>query len=467
MNEQQLRERLAALTDQANAITEAAQIANRDLSAEEMDTIEGIQADFERTERQIGVLARAREQRERAAASAGAVTTPANPSAPSNQLVVTGNQPTSTVARTRQDDGLQNSRLDPENRQRWGWQSLGDYALAVHTASRPGTSPDPRLVNAPTTYGVEAVGSDGGFAVPPEFRTNIMQKVQGEDSLLAMCDVAETGGNGMTVPQDNTTPWQSTGGVQAYWDGEATQFTQSKPALGEVTNKLHKLTALVPVTDELLEDAPSLTSWINRKAPEKMDYKIQQAIINGNGAGIPLGILNGGSTVLVAKETSQAANTILAANVLKMYSRMYAPWRFGSVWFINQDVEPQLMQMTINVKNVAGTENVGGSAVYIPPGGLSQSPYGSLLGRPVIPIQACQTLGTVGDIVFASMKQYWAVTKSAGVKSDASIHLFFDYGMTAFRFTFRLGGQPWYNSAISPANGSNTLGAFVTLATRG
>jgi HK97 family phage major capsid protein len=41
----------------------------------------------------------------------------------------------------------------------------------------------------------------------------------------------------MTMPTDMTTPWDSTGGIQAYWDGEAAAMTQSKPKLEEVTFK--------------------------------------------------------------------------------------------------------------------------------------------------------------------------------------------------------------------------------------
>lgn len=469
MNLEQLRARMAELLNSVKALSDGAAALGRDMTDDEIAQAEGMQADFDRTQRQVLMLERQEAQAAAASASNGRRTDPPAPNGTAiNDGVTAAAQPPARTAPSRQrgDDGLQNTRLDAADRQRWGWTDIGTFALAVKAATRSST-PDPRLVNAPTTYGQEAVGADGGFAVPPEFREAIMQKVQGENSLLAMADNTTTGGSGMTVPQDNTTPWQTTGGIQAYWDGEAELIGQSKPALGTVTNKLNKLTALVPVTDENLEDAASLASWINRKAPEKMDYKIQAALIDGTGVGMPLGILNGGSTVTVSKESSQAAATLLAANVLKMYARMYAPWRFGSVWFVNQDLEPALMQMTINVKNVAGTENVGGSAVYIPPGGLSASPYGMLLGRPVMPIQACKTLGTKGDIIFASMKQYWAVTKSAGVRSDSSIHLFFDYGLTAFRFTFRLGGQPWHSSPVTPANGSNTLGAFVALETRG
>lgn len=352
----------------------------------------------------------------------------------------------------------------------WGWNGFAEFCAAVKVASNPdgGAGVEKartRLLNAPTTYGQEGVGADGGFAVPPDFRTEIMRKVFAEDQLLQRTDQIPTASSGVTLPKDEAAPWSSTG-IQAYWEGEANQLQQRKPALENSTIKAHKLTALVPVTDELLEDAPAMGAYVLRKGPEVMNTRINDAIVRGTGAGMPLGILNSGCLVSVAKETSQAAATLLGANVIKMFSRLYAGWMADSVWLVNNDVLPQLLQLNIPIKNVAGTENVGGQPIYVPAGGLRDQPFDTLLGRPVLPIQSCSTLGTVGDIIFASLKQYGAVVRASGIRADSSIHLFFDYGVTAFRFTFRMGGQPWWSAPLSPKNGSTTIGPFVVLETR-
>ncbi|MGE0828950.1 MAG: phage major capsid protein, partial [Hyphomonadaceae bacterium] len=61
---------------------------------------------------------------------------------------------------------------------------------------------------------------------------------------------------------------------------------------------------------------------------------------------------------------------------------------------------------------------------------------------------------------------YLSVKKSAGIKAQTSIHLWFDQDITAFKFTLRIGGQPWWSAAISPRDGSSTRSPFVTLASR-
>jgi HK97 family phage major capsid protein len=88
------------------------------------------------------------------------------------------------------------------------------------------------------------------------------------------------------------------------------------------------------------------------------------------------------------------------------------------------------------------------------------------MGRPVIPTQHAATLGQAGDISLCAMNKYLCATKSGGVESSSSIHLWFDQDATAFKFRMRVDGQPEMNSAISPRAGSNTLSAFVVTAVR-
>ena len=125
-----------------------------------------------------------------------------------------------------------------------GYANLGEFAQDLSQASRGQINP--RLMNvAPAQIGTEGVGTDGGFTVPPDFRTAIWRKVAGEDSLLARTDQQVTGSNNIQIPSDETTPWDASGGIQTYWESEAGELTASKPKLGLKTIRLNKLTCLV------------------------------------------------------------------------------------------------------------------------------------------------------------------------------------------------------------------------------
>lgn len=447
MNVEQLREKMAGLSQQMLDICAVAEAEDRELTDEEIDQIESLKAQYKATEKRINVMEDSYDMADKLATPNPRKTEP-NPTAGDD-----GTQGKNISARPSA-----RIQVQPNYKNNWGFKSFGDFAESVYKAHPSQGKVDPRLINAPSTYSTEGTGADGGFAVPPEFRTEIWQKVSEEESLLRYCDQMPTTRNTMTFPKDETTPWQTSGGVLAYWESEAGQLTQSKLALQSDTIKLDKLTALVPVTDELLEDAPSLDAYLRRKVPMKMGFKVDNAIINGTGAGEPLGILNANCLVSQAKDSGQTADTITVTNIVGMWSLCYAPCRSRAIWVYNQDIEPQLLTMTI-----AGA-NSGVYPVYMPPGGLSDSPYGRIMGRTAVPHQAAKTLGDKGDILLLDLTQYQILMKSGGIRTDVSIHLFFDYDMTAFRFILRITGKPWWQSKITPASGStNYLSCFVSL----
>lgn len=353
---------------------------------------------------------------------------------------------------------LSAARVTPNAR--GGFPSFGDFAVAVRNGSVPNRQPDQRLMNSATTYGNEGVGADGGFLVPPDFAREIMVKVNDQENLLSRATQLTPSGNSMTIPKDETTPWQSSGGVQVYWEGEGATIPASKGTFETSTVRLAKLTALVPISDDLLDDAPGMESWLRAKAPAKMAAKINTGFVRGTGVGMPLGMLNSPSLISVAEESAQPAATVYFANINKMWARFYAPWRRNAIWLINQDIEPQLDAMAFDPAATSKTP------VYVPQGGASAAPYALLKGRPVVPIEACSTLGTQGDIILVDMAQYWAFVKAGGIRTDTSMHLYFDQALTTFRFIFRLNGMPAWSAPITPENGSNTRSWAVTLDTR-
>jgi HK97 family phage major capsid protein len=460
MNLEELRARLAELSNQATTISNQAESERRELTEQEQTELEQITNEFDGVERQITLLERAQAQNARASQSRGRVTEPQAPQ-PRNAEPRQARQP---------DDGLRNTRIQtPEERGRWGWNTLGDFAQAIKNHVQ-GTRTDQRLLNASaTTYSTEGVGADGGFAVPPEFKTAIQSLVLAEDNMLGRCDSMPTESNLVIVPTDEDPAWGSSGGVQVYRRAEAGTMTQSKLALKEVTVRVEEMYALVPVTDHLLQDATILSRILTTKAGEKMNFKINDEIINGTGAaGQMLGIMNSPSLVTVAKEGSQANDTIVAQNLLKMFSRMPDYARKRAVWLINQDIEPQLYNVNLTFKDAVGSAGIAaGVSGLVPEGGLRFDPTtGTLLGRPIIATEACATVGDTGDIILAYLPGYFAPYKAGGIRSDMSMHLWFDQGLTAFRWTFRVGGQPWLSAPISRKSGSNTLSHFVALATR-
>lgn len=356
-------------------------------------------------------------------------------------------------------------RLAVEDDPKRGFKNFAHFATRVFDAGNTPRADDMLMQVAAGTGMTQGVTSEGGVLVPPAFSKTIWDRVlQQSNSLLSYCDQipVDAGNESVTVPAINETSradGSRMGGIRGYWKAELTELTSSRPAFREVKLTPHELFVFAYISDKLLRNAPGTASRIlETGAASEIAFKIGDAIINGDGLGKPVGIIGHAATVSVSKETGQAAATVLTENLSKMLSRQHVNWRQGSVWFVNQDVEVALRSLTFPV----GT---GGVPVYLPPGGLSDSPYSMLYGKPVIPIEYCATLGTVGDIILANLNSYAAAIKGM-VDSAYSMHLKFDFAQTAYRVIFEIDGQPWLNSAITPYKGTATTSPIVTLATR-
>jgi len=308
----------------------------------------------------------------------------------------------------------------------------------------------------------EVIGSDGGYTVFPEINSNIIDRTY-DNSLWAMTDGYTVSGNNITFLANAETSRANGsrhGGLRGYWMPEGNTVTATKPTLREVSLKLVKLGVVVYLTQELIDDTGvALQQYITRKVSEEFKFMMGDSLINGTGAGQPLGILNAPSLVSVAKETLQGAATIYPENIAKMQSRFFAPNLPNMNWLHNQDIGPQMNLMTLGI----GTS---GQVVFMPPGGLSQAPYATLQGRPMLPTEFNATLGTQGDIIAADMGQILSITKG-GIMQAASTHVEFLTQQLALLFTIRINARPWESAPITPYKGtSNTQSNFVTLDTR-
>ena len=344
------------------------------------------------------------------------------------------------------------------------FDNFGEQLLAVarYKLSRDPGALDPRLVRAPTGAG-EVDPSAGGFLVQNDFSTAIFMRLYEMGQVLSRVRKLSisTVANSIKIPAVDETSratgsrW---GGVQSYWVGEGQTATATKPKFRLVELDLKKLLANWYVSDELLADSSVVNSIANEAFSEELTFMTEDAIFRGDGAGKPLGFINSPAKVSVAKESGQASKTIVYENVVKMWSRMWARSRANAVWFINQDVEPQLYTMS----QVIGTAGV---PVYLPANGISGQPYGTLFGRPVIAVEYADTVGNEGDISFVDLSQFVLADKG-GVQAASSMHVNFLQDEMVFRITYRVDGQPIWHSALTPYKGANTLSPFITLAAR-
>lgn len=342
------------------------------------------------------------------------------------------------------------------------WQSFGEFLQAVRHANLSTGQMDDRLrkQTLAATGSNETVGSEGGFLVGTDQSAEIMKRVYETGTLARRCrripiSAASNGVKINGIDETSRANGSRFGGVQAYWAAEAATVTATSPKFRKVELELKKLFALWYATEELLADAAAMTAVATDAVASELGFKLEDAIFRGSGAGQPRGVFaDSGIYVSVAKETSQTAATINAANVAKMFGRIWAKSIPTSEWFMNQDCLNQLPQMVI-----------GQQPIYAPPGGFSTAPFGTLLGRPINVIEQSETLGTQGDIALLDMSQY-ALAEKGGLQQASSMHVRFLYDEQVFKFTQRVDGRPLWHSSLTPFKGSATQSPFVFLDTR-
>ncbi len=455
MTLKELRERLAALRAEGRA--KAASFDKLEAKADRTedddtllatlgDEVEQISADIEQVERDIEALEAKRNRDRRFAGGADAAQSGARPHA----VVVDDVSPSE-----RRPAALGAGRsygADPVGMQ--GFNSAAEFALSVQIAATGGPVDD-RLLASDLSGAHTTGGASGeGFMVPPDLREAIWTVVMADDGLLARFDPEPTSRNRVENGADESTPWGSKG-VQAYWRAELDAMKSSKLSTTGRDVKLEELYALVEASEELLSDAPLLNSRLTRSAGEAIRWKAVDAFIDGDGVGKPLGFRNSKALVTVGKETDQEAGTINLQNILKIISQ--ALLGANDFWMAGQDALPQLAPITI-----------GDRPIYTPPlrGTNNMVDGGFLFGRPVVLSQHSQKLGAAGDLTFVNPDGYAAYTKNSGIEFASSIHLWFDRNARAFRWIFRVGGQPHLSEPVQAAKGKPSMSHFVELGAR-
>lgn len=358
--------------------------------------------------------------------------------------------------------GKDNIEEDPNG----GFKNVGEFASVLMKACDPrGGDLDKRLKYL-TKAGEVTQGYDPsvGFLFPVGFMTDLAPTFDKADNLLSgtkrlPIDASQQYVE-LTLPDDTDRTDGIAGGVTAYWKDELTQMTNTRPKVRQLRLEPHELYAYAIASDKSLRNAPiALGAYLQSTLVDAVNFKIGDSVINGDGVAKPLGLLASPSAISVTKETSQTAATINEANIAKMWKRMPANLRSSAVWLCNQDVEDQFDLMGRAAIGVTATVNPAIDTV------LYNRSNGTLKGRPVIFTEFCQTLGTAGDIILWHPGSYYTATK-AGQGPEMSVHIYFDYAKTAFRFIFEVDGKSKFNTVITPKNGNTTRSDIVYLQTR-
>ena len=336
--------------------------------------------------------------------------------------------------------------------------SLEEWTRAVIRAQRGGTI-DAALQRATEDGRVRAVltGGEiglGGALIPEEMAATLFIPPTTHRSIWSMCTSWTMSSAILEVPAvyDKThASGAAPYGVKFRWNRPGVDSSTSTRQSPIRTQQIRldasgTVEAYTVVNTPLVEDAAGEFADIFTMLFSKgLSWEMERVIVRGSGAGEPVGILNANARVGVTRAT---ASEVDRADIAAMQARLL-PGCFGrAVWLFNPAILTTL-------------EGVNDESIVraVPRPEVSNM---TIDGRPAIASEHCSALGTSGDILLADLAAYFIGNRQQ-LTVQMSPHPDFPRNRTHVRAIARFDGQPGIVTPITPAQGTDTLSAFVSL----
>jgi HK97 family phage major capsid protein len=158
------------------------------------------------------------------------------------------------------------------------------------------------------------VGGPGGGLVPPQYEPGVVSK------LFEPLGVSEVFGQSQTTASQIRYVNEGTATSGAAGVAEAAVKPESTIAMSEVVEAVRKIATVLPVSDELLEDAPSIQSYLNGRLTLFVRIEEERQLLRGAGSGSNelLGLFNrtGGQAIGLYTRLAADDNAVALARVL-------------------------------------------------------------------------------------------------------------------------------------------------------
>lgn len=280
----------------------------------------------------------------------------------------------------------------------------------------------------------EGVNSAGGFLVPTEFETAVIDLREEYGVFRQNCRVVPMGSDSMTIPR-------RAGGVTAYWVGENSQITESAKAWDQVQLSAKKLAALSRLSSELAEDA---VMNVADDLAQEMAYAFAQsedaAGWNGDGTstyggitGVRTKIINGSYTKS-AIDAASGHDTFAEIDANDLAAVMAALPKYAernAKWYCSQPCWALVFQRLIAA--------AGGVTIGELTGGKPMRQY---LGYPVVIDQTLPTATTdISDtamLFFGDLSMAARLGERRGITVKTSGDRYFEYDQMGVQATERV-----------------------------
>lgn len=271
-------------------------------------------------------------------------------------------------------------------------------------------------------YNVMEEGTDsaGGYLCPEEFEKQIVVGLAQQNVMRKICKV-------ITTNNEHKIPVAATRSTAA-WTAESAAYTESDPTFTQKTIDAYKLTDLIKVSLELLQDSMfDLETYIANEIAYAFGVAEESAFCVGNGSGKPTGLFtSAGGTVGV---TTASATAITADEVISLIYALKAPYRKNAKFLMNDATVAMLRKLK------------DGNGVYLWQPALQAGQPDRLMGYEIYTSASVPTVqASAYTVAFGDFQNYWIADRSGRTLQRLN-ELYSTNGQIGFAATERVDGK--------------------------
>jgi len=360
-----------------------------------------------------------------------------------------------------------------EDDPRFGFKTDNEFLRECMNATRDPQKADDRIKAV-----INAVGSDeysrgnwqsAGILIPETMIDRILSMTPEADFITPRCTRIPMGASTVKIParvdKDHST--SVTGGTRVYRTKETATVTKTKDTFEMVSLEASEIVGEAAATKQLMRDSPiSIPALIEASmGAANVDKRIDE-LLNGNGQGMPLGVLNAanGALLSVDRVTNQSDSTIVSGmDVIRMAKRV---WGYNNaIWIANHDLFDVLATLCVESPN-----NAGIIKLFSPVEG-GNGTMATLWGRPLYFTEYApgiasgdgSTINEWDDGLLSCINFAEVMYGERFQEFNRSVHVRFSEREEVFQFVTENDARPWWKTYLTPKNGITTRSPFVML----
>ncbi len=265
------------------------------------------------------------------------------------------------------------------------------------------------------------VDSEGGYLVPEEWAASLIQSLEDINVIRRYASSIRTASQ-RNIPV-------VTGEGDFTWIDEEGAYGEDDPAFGEVQLLAHKCGGIIKVSEELLQDNVfNLAGYLNTNAARRFGRIEENAFLNGDGVGKPLGLFQTVSVagVNLVGQTGASQTTITFDELIDTFHQLKRQYRSRATWLTNDSM----------VKNIRKLKDTDGQYLWQP--SVQAGEPDRVLSRPIETSDSAPAIAANTKTILFGDFSYYQIGDRLGITAQRLSEKYADTGQVGFRFNRRL-----------------------------